>query len=181
VSAGTDLNAALAEEAAAYRALLAGSDASAHLIAARDAYLASHAQVGDRSWGRMLGALKMAILASDGVEQIARRAIAEAGDAQTPASAYVAALARVAVGETPELGVMRDSGETFARMARALDALDRHDATDYAEALGAILRDFESRDEYVSGVAYADTVAVLERLADLRGISAHPTSDILRA
>ena len=79
MSAGSHLEAALAAEADAYRALLAGTDAGPALLRARDAYLASHAETGPSSWGRLLGALKMAILAGDGAEAIARRAQAEVG------------------------------------------------------------------------------------------------------
>ena len=74
MSAGSHLDAALAAEADAYRALLAGTDAGPALLKARDAYLASHADTGPSSWGRLLGALKMAILAGHGAEAIARRA-----------------------------------------------------------------------------------------------------------
>ena len=49
MSAGEHLNAALAAEADAYRALLAGGDADEELKAARDACLASHAENGASS------------------------------------------------------------------------------------------------------------------------------------
>ena len=78
MTAGTELKAALAAEAEAYRRLTAGEEAQTELIVARDAYLASHQLTPSSSWGRLLGALKMAILAADGVEPIARRAVAEA-------------------------------------------------------------------------------------------------------
>ena len=97
MSAGRHLDAALAAEAEAYRALLAGEPAEEPLRRARDAYLASHAETGPTSWGRILGALKMAILAGDGAEPIARQAVAETEGADSPASAYVRALALVAV------------------------------------------------------------------------------------
>ena len=128
-----------------------------------------------------MGALKMAILAGDGVDPIARRALAETTGADTPAPAYVRALAQVALGEAPDVSVMLAAGDAFARTGLALAALARGDAGAYAAALGEILADFESRDQHLSGVAFADTVAVLERLAAARGIAARPTSDILRA
>lgn len=181
MSAGSELNAALAAEARAYRKLLAGGDARAELIVARNAYLASHAQTPATSWGRMLGALKMAILADDEVERIARRAVFEAGAGETPASAYVRALGTVALGETPDVARMLAAGEAFDRTGRALRGLAAGDADEYAQAVGEILADFEARDEYLSGVAFADTVAVLECLAEKRGIAVRPSSDILRA
>ncbi len=117
MSAGQHLNAALAAEADAYRALLAGEDARPALLRARDAYLASHAETGPRSWGRLLGALKMAILAGDGADAIARQAMAEVEEADSPASAYVRALAQVALGGRPDVEAMLAAGESFAAPA----------------------------------------------------------------
>jgi hypothetical protein len=179
VSAGRHLDAALAAEAEAYRALLAGEPAEEPLRRARDAYLASHAETGPRSWGRILGALKMAILADDGVEPIARRAVAETEEADSPASAYVRALALVALGEAPDVAVMAEAGGAFERTGRALAALAASDSAGYAAALGEIVADFEARDQHLSGVAVADTVLVLERLAETRGIAAGPQSPLV--
>ena len=123
MSAGRHLDAALAAEADAYRALLAGEDARPALARARDAYMASHAETGPSSWGRLLGALKMAILARDGAEPIARQAAAEARDADSPASAYVRALAQVTLGDAPDVDAMLAAGGSFARTGRALAAL----------------------------------------------------------
>jgi hypothetical protein len=179
VSAGQHLNAALAAEADAYRALLARSDAKRELNAARDAYLASHAETGARSWGRLLGALKMAILAGDGIEAIARQAVAETEAADSPASAYVRALALVCLGEAPDVAPMLSAGDAFARTGRALAALAAGDAAAYASALAEIVADFEARDQHLSGVPVADTALVLERLAEARGIAAHPQSPLV--
>ncbi len=65
--------------------------------------------------------------------------------------------------------------------AERSQALADGDSSAYAAALAEILADFEGRDLHLSGVAYADTVAVLERLADQRGLAVSPSSDILRA
>ncbi len=86
----------------------------------------------------------MAILAGDGVDPIARRALAETTGADTPAPAYVRALAQVALGEAPDVSVMLAAGDAFARTGLALAALARRDAGAYAAALGDILADFES-------------------------------------
>jgi hypothetical protein len=179
VSAGQHLNAALAAEADAYRALLAGEDALPALVQARDAYLASHGETGPRSWGRLLGALKMAILAGDGAEPIARQAVAEARDAGSPASAYVRALAHVTLGEVPEVEAMLAEGDSFARTGRALAALASGDRMAYAAALAEIMADFEARDQHLSGVAIADTVLVLERLAEPRGMAVRPAGPLV--
>jgi hypothetical protein len=179
VSAGAHLDVALAAEAEAYRALLDGRDAGPALIRARDAYLASHAESGPSSWGRLLGALKMAILAGDGAEPIARRALAEVGEAATPATAYLSALAEVTLGEPAEVGVMLAAGDAFERTGRALRALAEGDAAAYAVALREIVDDFEARGTHLSGVPIADTALVLERLAAARGIAAHPAGPLV--
>jgi hypothetical protein len=179
VSAGRHLDAALAAEADAYRALLAAEPAEALLRRARDAYLASHAETGPASWGRLLGALKMAILAGDGGEAIARQAAAETEAADSPASAYLRALALVCLGEEPDVAAMLEAGDAFARTGRALAALARSDASGYEAALAEIVADFESRDQHLSGVAIADTALVLERLAQERGIAARPQSTLV--
>lgn len=179
MSAGRHLDAALAAEADAYRALLAGSDAAAELRVARDAYLASHAETGPTSWGRLLGALKMAILAGNGVQDIARRAVAETDQADSPASAYLRALALVSLEQEPDVTPMLAGGDAFARTGRALAALAASDRAAYAGALAEIVADFEARDQHLSGVPIADTVLVLERLAAARGIAARPQSALV--
>lgn len=180
MSAGKHLNEALAAEAEAYRALLDGRPAGAPLARARDAYMASHAETGVRSWGRILGALKMAILLGD-ARAIATQAADEADAVDTPAAAYVAALAAVVLGRRPAVDAMIAAGGSFERTARALGALDRRDEVGYRQALAAVLADFEARDQHLTGVAFADTAAVLERLAEERGMAVHPQSVLLPA
>jgi hypothetical protein len=179
VSAGQHLNAALAAEADAYRTLLAGGEAAAAFGRARDAYLASHAETGPASWGRLLGALKMAILSGDGAEAIARQAVAETQDAGSPASGYARSLALVCLRQDPDVDEMVAAGGAFARTGTALRALAASDAGAYADALHEILADFESRDRHLSGVAVADTVLVLERLAAARGMAVRPQSPLV--
>lgn len=174
MSAGSHLDAALAAESDAYRALLAGTDARPALLRARDAYLASHAETGPASWGRLLGALKMAILAGDGAAAIAQRAQAEVGPGDTPAAAYLRALAQVTLDERPDVNVMLATGDAFARTGRALQALGDRDQSAYAAALHEIVADFAARDQHLSGVAVADTALVLERLAAGRGMAVEP-------
>jgi hypothetical protein len=179
VSAGEHLDAALAAEADAYRALLAGGDARPALARARAAYLASHAETGPSSWGRLLGALKMAILAGDGAEAIARQAVAETAEADSPASAYLRALAQVTLGEPADVEPMLAAGDSFARTGRALAALAAGDRTAYEAALAEIVADFEARDRHLSGVAIADTALVLERLAEQRGMAVRPSGPLI--
>ncbi|HET6849350.1 MAG TPA: hypothetical protein VFH74_10855 [Gaiellales bacterium] len=179
MSAGRHLDQALAEEGEAYRAELEGRPAGAHYRAARDAYLASHAETGPQSWGRLIGALKMAILAGDGVEGVARQALAETASADSPAAAYTGALAAVALGQTPDVGPMVHAGGAFASTGEALASLAAGDAERYRGALDAILADFAARDQHLSGVAVADTAMVLERLAAPRGMTVRPVSPLI--
>jgi hypothetical protein len=181
VSAGRHLAAALAAEQEAHEALLAGRPAAAAYRRARDAYLASHAETGPRSWGRLIGGLKMAILAGDDVEPIGRRAVAEAEGVDGPAAAYARALAQVALGEQPDVAGLLDQGDAFARTGRALAALAAGDRGEYAAALREIVADFASRDRHLSGVAVADTALVLERLAEPRGLAARPVTPLIPA
>jgi hypothetical protein len=179
VSAGHHLDAALAAEADAYRALVAGAPAQELFRGARDAYLASHAETGPSSWGRLLGALKMAILAGDGVDAVARQAVSETEHAESPASAYVRALARVCLDEAPDVAAMLDAGGAFERTGRALAALAVGDTATYRGAIAEIVADFEGRDQHLSGVAVADTVLVLERLAEPRHMAARPATALV--
>jgi len=182
VSAGAHLNDALAAEGEAFEELMAGRPAGDALERARRAYLASHAESGSRSWGRLVGALKMAILAGDEVVETARLAIAETdGVEPTASTAYARALAQVALGEEPEVGPMLDAGEAFERTGRALQALGDRDQAAYGGALREIVADFESRESHLSGVAIADTALVLERLAGERGMAVHPATVLLPA
>ncbi|MFL6048416.1 MAG: hypothetical protein ACJ738_01450 [Gaiellales bacterium] len=179
MSAGAHLNAALAAERDAYAEQLAGRPASAKYRAARDAYLASHTETGPRSWGRLIGALKMAILADDGVAGVAARALADAEGVEGAAAGYARALAAVATGAPPDTTEMLAAGGVFARTGRALQALADGDAAGYRAALEEIVADFAARDQHLSGVAVADTAMVLERLAEPRGLAVHPVSELL--
>jgi hypothetical protein len=179
VSAGHHLADALAAESRAYRLMLAGEPAGDDLRTARDAYLASHAETGPKSWGRLIGALKMAILAGDGVEPIARQALNETETATGPAAAYARALAAVALGDLPDVQPLLDVGNAFARTGVALDALARGDIKGYRSALETIVRDFEGREQHLSGVPIADTALVLEQLAAARSLAARPASPLV--
>jgi len=173
------LDQALAAEQQAYRTQLRGEPATAAYAAARDAYLASHEQTGPRSWGRLIGALKMAILAGDGVEPIALRALDESEGEPGASAAYAGALAAVALGRRPRVGEMLDAGDAFARTGRALRALGDGDAAAYAAALDEIVADFAARDQHLSGVPVADTAMVLERLAEPLGMAARPPTPLI--
>ena len=173
------LDAALAAESEAYRAQLAGLPSTELYGRARDAYLASHAESGPQSWGRLVGALKMALLAGDGVEAVAQTALADTATAEGPAAGYARALAAVALGQVPDVAVMLEAGGAFERTGLALQALAGGDDAGYQQALHEIVDDFAGRDQHLSGVAVADTAMVLERLAEPRGMAVRPDSPLM--
>jgi hypothetical protein len=129
-----------------------------------------------------MGMLKAAILAGDGEEE-AEFARAEVGDGKTPPAAYVAGLAALVAGDdeaaAAAASVMEGGGDAFERAGAAIGALAARDADGYALAVRAIVRDFEAREDHVTGVAIADTALVLERLAERRGLAAAPHSPLL--
>lgn len=174
----------LEREAEAQRLLLAG-ESEAALSALREVaelYRRSWEQAPPRAYGRLAGMLKAAILAGGGAEE-AEYAREQIGTADSPASGWALGLAALAVGddEAARRAALRmhDGDDSFRRSAEAVDALADADANRYAEAVEAIVRDFEAREAHLTGVAIADTALVLERLAAARGIAARPESPLL--
>jgi hypothetical protein len=148
-------------------------------------YRRSWEEAHERAFGRLIGLLKAAILA-DEAEPAAAYVRAELdGGSDSPASAYALALAALVEGDDSTAGrataAMRGDSEAFARAADAIAALARGDSGAYREALTAIVRDFESRAEHLTGVVIADTAVVLERLAAARGMAAGVPSPVLPA
>jgi hypothetical protein len=181
------LQEALAREGEAYRRLLDGdAGAAGALREVSELYLRSwEEEAGPRSYGRLIGMVKAAVLAGDGAEEAAyaRRALGDA--AETPTGWYALALAASVEGDDAlarsAAAGMREGGDAFERTADAIDALAGHDGERYRDALGAIVADFEAREEHVTGVAIADTALVLERLAARREMAAGVDSPLLPA
>ena len=179
------LQEALAAEAAGQRALLSGDDAAGQpkLREASDLYRQSWEAAGPRAFGRLVGMLKAAIIAGDpeAAAAYARDALGAEGD--SPASWYAIGIAALVDGQD-ELARraadgMRDGSDPFVRAGDAIDALARGNGGDYANALRAIVADFEARDEHLTGVPIADTALMLERLAATRGLAVRPESELL--
>jgi hypothetical protein len=180
--------AAIAAEGRAHAALLAGDHAAAGRAYAEavDAYRASWALAPPRSYGRLVGLLKAAVLAGAARPAAVevREALRDDPDADgSPVAAYVRAVAALVVGADEEVparaATMEQRGEAFERTALALRALAARDAAGYATALAAIEADFASRDQHLTGVAIADTAVMLERLAAERGLAARPDSPLV--
>jgi hypothetical protein len=177
--------AAVAADAAAQRCLLAHDRAGAqpHLHVAEQLYRESWEAAPPGGYGRLVGMLKAAILREDAADAAAHVLSALAFGTESPTAAYALALACLAAGDDPAAesaaAQMAHGGEAFERTAAALGALARRDEDTYASALRSVLADFETRDLHLTGVPIADTVLVLERLAEVRGLAQHPASPLL--
>jgi tetratricopeptide (TPR) repeat protein len=148
----------------------------------RESY--EHAPAG--SWGRPIGALKARILAGDwsGAEDEARWALDEgAADADSPIGRYAASLALLTLGRDEEARPVADSireRDDFPHdVANALATLSAEDTLGYTYAIESVLESFATRDEYLEEIPVADTVIVLQALAERRGIAADLESALL--
>lgn len=179
------LREAIRLDGAAQQALLRGDAAQAatRFRAAADRYRASWEAAPPRSYGRLVGMLKASILWGEGGHDAGyvRRALEDACD--SPPSCYALALAALAQGDdaaaAPAIEGMRAGDPAFVRTADAMAALVHGDADAYARALEAIVADFAAREEHLTGVRFADTAVVLERLAMPRGLAARPASSLM--
>jgi hypothetical protein len=178
---------AVAAEGRAHRALLAG-DTDAARDALREAaglYRASWEVAPPRSYGRLIGMLKAAVIAGDARAEAAYVRAQVEPDAESPAAGYAVAVAALVEGDDgaaeDAAAGMRGASPAFARTADAIAALARRDGDAYGAALDAIVADFEGRDAHLTGVPIADTALMLERLAEPRGLARRPRSPLLPA
>ena len=154
---------------------------------AADRYRESWDGAPQASWGRPIGALKARLLAGDeaGAESDARWALdLRAAEAESPIGRYAAALAALVLAEDAEAGrlarSLQDADDAFpGDVADALRGLGDGDPALYAEGLERVLRSFEERDAYLEDVPVADTVLVLEILAERRGFAVRPSSALI--
>jgi hypothetical protein len=186
---------AIRVEADAHRALLDGeTERAGHLMrAAAERYRRSWELAPPRSFGRLIGMLKALVISGD--EDAAPEAAAYAraqiaaqvatDDDASPPAWYALAIAALVEGDDDRArraaAGMRAGSDRFVRAADAIDALVRGDAAGYAAAAGAIVADFEGREQHLTGVPIADTALMLERFAERRGLAAHPASALLPA
>ena len=184
------VRAAMAAGGAGLARLMQGRDAEAAGWFARSAerYRESWPDAPSGSWGRLIGALKARILAGDwdGAEADARWALEQdpaAGD--SPIGVYAASLARLVLredecaAELTEILRVADDASFPPAVAEALAGLAGANGEGYATGCAAVLESFESRDEYLEDIPVADTVIVLEALAERRGIATRPESALL--
>jgi hypothetical protein len=180
------LTAAIERDGEGQQELMAGHPdrARAAFREAADLYRQSWEAAPPRSFGRLVGMLKSAVLAGGGVAEAryARRVLADA-DPKSPSASYAQALAALILGQDAEAQAwalaMRGGMDAFERAGEAIAALGGYDGGLYAVALADIVHDFERRSEHLTGVAIADTAVVLDVLAARRGIAVAMESPVL--
>lgn len=186
------VRAGMAAGGAGLARLMQGRRAEAAGWFARSAerYRESWADAPPESWGRLIGALKARLLAGDwdGAETDARWALEQGhGPTASPVGLYAAILAQLTLGDDEEAAASAEilcaaSADVFpAAVAEALSALAASDARAYTAACAAVLSSFETREAYLEDIPVADTVIVLEALAERRGIASRPASALLPA
>ena len=182
--------AAIAAEGEGHAALLSGDTDAARGAYRRavERYRASWAAAPPRSYGRLVGLLKAAVLAGDAAGAAEEVRAALAGDAEaagSPVASYALAVAALVLGDdeavAPLAEVMETRGDAFERTATALRALAAGDGAAYTAAVAAIEADFEARDAHLTGVAIADTAIMLELIARERGLDSGLTTPLLPA
>jgi hypothetical protein len=158
------------------------------LLIASETYERSWEDAPPGSWGRPIGALKSSLIAGDreSADEDARWAL-EAGAArsESPIGLYAAVLGHLVLGEdvaAGELGrALRGRDDFPASVALSVVALAAHDADGYETAIRTLLADFERREEFLEDTPVADTVLVLQVLAQERGIAVPLRSPLLPA
>jgi hypothetical protein len=192
------LREAIALERAAQQALLRGDAARSRtqFRAAAERYRASWEAAGPRAFGRLIGFLKASVLWGEGghaaayvrdaLREALRPPVTASGDLRptSPVACYSLALAALVQGDDeaalPAIEGMRATEDAaFARTADALHALAVGDRDAYASAVEAIVADFAAREDHLTGVAFADTAVMLERLAAPREMAVRPASTVM--
>jgi tetratricopeptide (TPR) repeat protein len=140
------------------------------------------------SWGRPIAILKARILAGDwvGAEADSLWTLEQdAAEAESPIGRYAACLALLVLGRGEEARVLADGLRTNAdfpaEVGDALAMVAAEDPVGYIEAIEAVLKSFETRDEYLEDLPVADTVMVLQALAERRNMAAVLSSPLLPA
>lgn len=176
---------AIRAEASAQQALLRGDAAVSRerFAAAAALYRASWEAAPPNSFGRLVGMVKAGVLAGHGGEEAAYVRGALGDECDSPPGCYALAIAALVQGDDEAArraaAAMRTEDPAFNRTADAIDAIAREDADGYAAAVRAIVADFEAREAHLTGVPFADTAVMLERLARPRGLASRPASRLM--
>jgi hypothetical protein len=170
-----------------FRLLLEGDrrGARAALTEAAGRYRRSWEVAPPRSYGRLVGMLKSAVIGGEGPGAAAYARAALEGGCDSPTSCYALAIAALAEGDDATAARaaegMSAGDPPFRRAADAIAALAAGDGAAYAAALEAIVADFAARDAHLTGVPIADTAVMLEMLAVPRGLARRPDSPLVPA
>jgi len=153
---------------------------------AAERYRESFPEAPPGSWGRPIGAMKALILAGDwpAAEDAARWTLgAGAGESQSPIGQYAAAIASLVLDRPPDARRYADAIRTrddFPNdVGDSLAFLAAQDVAGYEFAVESVLESFDTRGEYLEDLPVADTVLVLQVLAERRGIAAELSSPLL--
>jgi hypothetical protein len=153
---------------------------------AAERYRESFADAPPGSWGRPIGAMKSLLLAGDvaAAEEAAHWALdAGAAEAESPIGRYAACLALLILGRDEEArplaGLLRGNEGFPDDVADALATISAEDRLGYVYAIESVLKSFETRDEYLEDIPVADTVVVLQALAERRAMAAELSSLLL--
>jgi hypothetical protein len=151
-------------------------DAAVWLRRSAERYRESWDGAPPDSWGRPIAAMKALLIAGDDASDAARWALeACAADAESPIGRYAGTLALLVLGD--DLGArvlgttLRDRDDFPPDVADAVVELAGADRVDYAIAVENILSSFEQRTDFLEEVPVADTVLMLQRLAEPRGLA----------
>ena len=163
-------------------------EAATWFARAAERYRESFAEAPPGSWGRPIGAIKARVLAGDwpGARADAEWALdIDSLHADSPIGRYAACLALLVLDHDDEALVQATSiqgRDDFPNdVADTLAALALRDVDAYSSAVSSVLRSFETREEYLEDIPVADTVIVLQALADSRAMAVELSSLLLPA
>jgi tetratricopeptide (TPR) repeat protein len=160
--------------------------AAAWFERAAERYRESFQSAPPGSWGRPIGAMKALILAANWAkaEDAARWALeAGAAESDSPVGRYAASLASLVLGRPADArehaDVIRTREDFPNDVGDALAFLAAEDVGGYEPAVESVLESFETRDEYLEDLPIADTVLVLQAVAERRGMAPELRSPLL--
>jgi tetratricopeptide (TPR) repeat protein len=153
---------------------------------AAETYERSYADAPPGSWGRRVAMIKSSVLGGDsaGAEAYAQQTLDEgAAETDSPIGRYAAALALLTLGRDeearPVASSIRERDDFPHDVADALATIAAEDPPGYVIAIESVLESFENRDEYLEEIPVADTVLVLQALAERRRMAADLASPLL--
>jgi hypothetical protein len=149
------------------------AESAVWLRRAAERYRESWQDAPPDSWGRPIGAMKALLLAGEDASEAALWALdAGAAEASSPIGAYAGTLALLVLGRDVDartLGATLRDRDDFPRdVADALVTVAASDRIGYLVAIEDVLESFETRTDFLEDVAVADTVLVLQILAERR-------------